>query len=62
MTREVFQFEVVFRKGEEPAGLSGTELLWVSVIGQVLMIGVDGGREWGALNVVSPFCQGSDDS
>ena len=47
---------------EGPASLAMRELVQILEVGQVLMVGEDRDRMWGALQVLFPFAQSKDDS
>ena len=53
--------DVKILEKEGPASLAMRELVRILEVGQVLMVGEDGDRMWGALQVLFPFAQSKDD-
>ena len=53
--------DVKILEKEGPASLVTRELARILEVGQVLMVGEDGDRMWGALQVLFPFAQSKDD-
>ena len=54
--------DVKILEKEGPASLATREFARVLQVGQVLMVGEDRDRMWGALQVLFPFAQSKDDS
>ena len=57
-----FPDDVKVLEKEGPVSLAMREFAWIFEVGQVLMVGEDRDRMWGALQVLLSFTQSKDDS